>query len=117
MTPFLDKGAGGFEGLIREWNGYSILELPLTQTQRTKLLVIFSAQKLYAGKLPESNGSAGTCLLSCQSAQALAGEAACDGFQSTAPTGLAGAGKLILLFKTCLRAPSPLYFPFTTKSW
>lgn len=39
------KRGGGVEGLKREWNGYSILELPLTQTQSTKLLVIFSSPK------------------------------------------------------------------------
>lgn len=101
---------GGVEGLKREWNGYSILELPLTQTQSTKLLVIFSVQKHYTGKLPESNSSAGTCLFSCQPAQALAGEAAGAGLQSTAPARLEGAGKWKLPSMTCLWAPSfPLF--------
>lgn len=85
------KRAGGVEGLKREQNGYSILELPLTQTQSTQLVAIFSDQKHYAGKLPKSNSSAGSCLFSCQLAQTVAREAAGAGLQSTAPARLVGS--------------------------
>lgn len=44
----------------------------MTQTQSTQLVVIFSDQKHYTGKMPKSNGSAGSCLFSCQLAQTLA---------------------------------------------
>lgn len=112
LISWLLREVGELRGL-KEWNGYSILELPLTQTQSTKLLVIFSVQKHYTGKLPESNSSAGTCLFSCQPAQALAGEAAGAGLQSTMPARLAGAGKWKLPSMTCLGAPSfPLFSPF-----
>ena len=116
------KRAGGVEGLKREWNGYSVLELPLTQTQSTELVVIFSDQKHYTGKLPKSNGSAGSCLFSCQLAQSLAGEAAGAGLQSTAPARLAGSWAV----KTSIhdlpegsffpQPSSPLHLPFPTKS-
>lgn len=107
------KRAEGVEGLQRELSGYSVLDLPLTWTQEYKTRChFFPCQKHYIGELPNSKGSVGSCLISCQ--LRLAREAAGASLQS-ASNRMVGSSTAT----TSLRAPSfpnhLLLFPFLSQ--
>lgn len=98
------------EGLKREWNGFSVLELPLTWTQEHKTSCPFiPGQKHYIGRLFNSNGSIASCLISCQ--LRLAREAAGASLQSASSRIVGSSAVSWGLLPSLTTFSSSLYFP------